>query len=226
MYTYVKRWYDLLVSAFALVLLSPILIPIVVWIKLSSPGPVMYRGLRVGRGGVPFYMLKFRTMVVDADKLGASSTSADDLRLTRVGRFLRARKLDELPQLLNVVRGEMSLVGPRPQVQWAVDLYTSEERHLLDVRPGITDYASIKFRNEGEILRGSSDPDRDYMIKIAPGKMRFGLEYVRTYSLLVDLKILSATMMAVLGRDPEWCLPRAEHENGAAPLDPSSSLSA
>ena len=162
-------------------------------------------------------MLKFRTMVADAERIGASSTAADDNRITHAGMFLRAHKLDELPQLINVLRGEMSLVGPRPQVQWAVDLYTSEERHLLDLRPGITDYASIRFRNEGEILRGSTDPDRDYIEQIAPGKMRLGLKYVRTNSLFVDLKILLATVLALVGRDPDWCLPRGELSVEASP---------
>src|SRR6185437_14093478 len=149
------------------VALSPLFMAIAAWVKLSSPGPVLYAGLRIGRGGVPFRMLKFRTMVVNADALGASSTSADDARLTSAGRVLRRFKLDELPQLVNVLRGDMSFVGPRPQVGWAVELYTPEERELLSVRPGITDFASLKFRNEGEILRGSADPDRDYLEKIA-----------------------------------------------------------
>lgn len=225
MYGYIKRWIDMAIAVLCLVLLSPILILIVVWIKSSSNGPALYRGLRAGKGGIPFYMMKFRTMVVDAEALGASSTAGDDRRITHVGRFLRATKLDELPQLINVIRGEMSLVGPRPQVLWAVDLYTSEERHLLDVRPGITDYASIKFRREGEILRGSKDPDRDYMIMIAPGKTRLGLQYVRTRSPLVDLKILLATSMALLGFDPEWCLPYGERGQVSTPFDPSNSIS-
>jgi lipopolysaccharide/colanic/teichoic acid biosynthesis glycosyltransferase len=154
-------------------------------------------------------MLKFRTMVVNADKLGGSSTSDDDARLTSAGKFMRRLKLDELPQLVNVVNGEMSFVGPRPQVEWAVNLYTPEERGLLTVRPGITDFASLRFRNEGEILRGSTDPDRDYLEKIAPQKIRLGLYYVRHYSLWVDVKIVVATLLSIAGLDPSWCLPPA-----------------
>jgi lipopolysaccharide/colanic/teichoic acid biosynthesis glycosyltransferase len=123
---------------------------------------------------------------------------------------LRKWKLDELPQLWNVFVGEMSFVGPRPQVQWAVDLYTPEERDLLNVRPGITDYASLVFRNEAEILRGSEDPDRDYLIKIAPTKIRLGLLYVRKHNLATDLAIIVATLGAVAGVDPSWCLPFSE----------------
>jgi lipopolysaccharide/colanic/teichoic acid biosynthesis glycosyltransferase len=148
----------------------------------------------VGRNGFRFRMLKFRTMVVAADTLGGSSTPDDDPRITRVGKFLRAHKLDELPQLWNVLRGEMSFVGPRPQVEWLVNLYTSEERSILDVPPGITDNASLRFPNEGEILRGSPDPDKDYLEKIHPEKMRLGLEYVRTRTFVGDLRIIAKTV--------------------------------
>jgi lipopolysaccharide/colanic/teichoic acid biosynthesis glycosyltransferase len=136
-------------------------------------------------------------MVVDAEKLGASSTSDDDPRITRIGKFLRKYKLDELPQLINVLKGDMSFVGPRPQVKWAVDLYTEEEKALLNVRPGITDYASLRFPNEGEILKGSKDPDKDYMEKIHPEKMRLGLEYVRNRSFWLDIKLILQTVLAI-----------------------------
>ena len=144
-------------------------------------------------------MLKFRTLVMNAEKLGASSTADDDPRITRLGKFLRRYKLDELPQLFNVLGGSMSLVGPRPQVQWAVDLYSAEERRVLEVPPGITDYASLHFPNEGEILKGSTDPDRDYMEKIHPRKMQLALQYVRERSLATDLKILIQTAGTVVG---------------------------
>jgi lipopolysaccharide/colanic/teichoic acid biosynthesis glycosyltransferase len=209
MYPFLKRILDLIIALFGLVLLSPLLVAIATWVKFSSPGPVLYAGARVGRDGVPFRMLKFRTMVVNADRIGGSSTSADDARLTSAGRFLRRFKLDELPQLMNVLRGDMSFVGPRPQVEWAVKLYSPEERRLLSVRPGITDFASLQFRNEGEILRGSSDPDRDYLEKIAPHKIRLGLYYVRHCSFFVDAKILAATVLSLAGIDPSWCLPQA-----------------
>jgi len=217
MYARFKRALDLLIALIGVVALSPLFMAIAAWVKLSSPGPVLYAGLRIGRGGVPFRMLKFRTMVVNADALGASSTSADDARLTSAGRVLRRFKLDELPQLVNVLRGDMSFVGPRPQVGWAVELYTPEERELLSVRPGITDFASLKFRNEGEILRGSADPDRDYLEKIAPHKIRLGLYYVQHYSFLIDAQILVATLLSIGGVDPSWCLPTSTAAANAAP---------
>ncbi len=192
-----KRLFDLACSIAGLILLAPVLIVIAAAIKLEDGGPIFYRGLRVGQFGDPFQMLKFRTMVVDAERIGGSSTAEDDPRITRVGRFLRTYKLDELPQLINVLRGDMSLVGPRPQVAWAVALYDEEQRELLRVRPGITDYASIRFRNEGEILRGSIDPDRDYLERIAPEKIRLGLTYVRRHNLWIDLKILLATVLGL-----------------------------
>jgi lipopolysaccharide/colanic/teichoic acid biosynthesis glycosyltransferase len=143
-------------------------------------------------------MYKFRTMVLNADKLGGSSTPDDDPRITAVGRVLRRYKLDELPQLINVFKGDMSFVGPRPQVQWAVDRYTPEERQVLNVRPGITDYASLRFPNEGEILKGSLDPDKDYMERIHPEKMRLSLEYIKTCSFSADIAIILKTIAAIL----------------------------
>lgn len=196
-YELAKRSLDLLTAAVSAALLSPFLALIAVAIKIDSKGPVLYRGTRVGRGGRPFAMLKFRTMVADADKFGGSSTPEDDPRITRVGRILRTLKLDELPQLFNVVRGDMSVVGPRPQVQWAVDRYTVEERRVLSVRPGITDPASLRFANEGEILRGSTDPDSDYMDKIHPEKMRLSLDYVATRSIAGDVAIIARTMARI-----------------------------
>ncbi len=207
MYPLFKRILDVVVSLVGLVILFPLFAAIALWVKASSQGPVFYAGKRIGKDGKPFRMLKFRTMVVNADKLGASSTSDDDARLTSAGRILRRFKLDELPQLVNVIDGEMSFVGPRPQVEWAVNLYSPEERGLLSVRPGITDFASLRFRNEGEILRGSTDPDRDYLEKIAPQKIRLGLYYVRHYSLITDVKIVVATVLSIAGVDPSWCFP-------------------
>jgi lipopolysaccharide/colanic/teichoic acid biosynthesis glycosyltransferase len=193
-----KRIFDFLLSLLGLVLLSPLLVTIALLIKISSPGPVFYRGVRVGLGGKPFRIFKFRSMVVNADRIGDSSTPDDDPRITRIGRILRKHKLDELPQLINVLIGDMSLVGPRPQALWAVELYSAEEREVLCVRPGITDYASIRFANEGEILRGSSDPDRDYMEKIHPEKIRLGVEYARHHSFAIDCKIIGQTVWTVL----------------------------
>jgi lipopolysaccharide/colanic/teichoic acid biosynthesis glycosyltransferase len=197
MYSVFKRVFDFTAASAALVVLSPVLAVIAWRIKSFDGGPVLYAGRRVGRGGTVFGMYKFRTMVLNADKIGGSSTPDDDPRITPVGKVLRRYKLDELPQLLNVVKGQMSLVGPRPQVQWAVDLYTPEQRQVLTVSPGITDYASVRFPNEGEILRGSLDPDRDYMEKIHPEKMRLSLEYIRNRSFGTDLRVLAETARAI-----------------------------
>jgi len=193
----VKRVFDFTLASVALIVLSPVLAAVGLAIKLDSSGPVFYRGARVGLNGKRFRMLKFRSMIVNAEAVGGSSTPDDDPRVTKVGQFLRGTKLDELPQLINVLKGDMSLVGPRPQVQWAVDRYTPEERLVLTVRPGITDYASLRFANEGEILKGSTDPDRDYMEKIHPEKMRLSLEYVRSRSFATDLAIIGRTLGAV-----------------------------
>jgi lipopolysaccharide/colanic/teichoic acid biosynthesis glycosyltransferase len=197
MYPIIKRLVDIGVSAAGLLVLSPLLLLLAAWIRMDSAGPVLYAAPRVGRGGRMFRMYKFRTMVVNADRIGGSSTPDDDPRITHAGRWLRRYKLDELPQLLNVLNGTMSLVGPRPQVKWAVELYTPEQREVLTVPPGITDYASINFPNEGELLRGSTDPDRDYMEKIHPEKMRLSLEYIRRRSLGTDLAVLARTFAAV-----------------------------
>jgi len=193
-----KRGFDLVISMFGLIMLAPVQAAVAQAIKMESRGPVFYRGVRAGRHGKPFRIFKFRTMVMNAEALGSASTAEDDRRITRVGRILRKVKLDELPQLLNVLRGEMSLVGPRPQVTWAVEQYTAEERTILRVRPGITDPASVRFRNESEILRGSADPDKDYFEKIHPEKMRLSIEYVRKQSFMLDCKILLQTMRVVV----------------------------
>lgn len=193
-----KRLFDIVFSIAGMVILSPLLGWIVWCIHREDGGPVFYRGERVGLHGKPFRIFKFRTMVPDADRIGPSSTTEDDVRITKIGRFLRKYKLDEFPQLINVLLGDMSFVGPRPQVQWAVDLYTKEERRILDVRPGITDYASIIFCNEGEILNGSTDPDREYLEKIHPRKTQLALQYVADCSLLTDLGIISKTAKAIL----------------------------
>jgi lipopolysaccharide/colanic/teichoic acid biosynthesis glycosyltransferase len=214
----VKRAIDLLVSGVGLIVLSPMFFALALWIKLDSAGPVLHRGLRVGRDETRFRMLKFRSMVQNAHLIGGTSTPEDDPRITRAGKFLRKYKLDELPQLLNVFRGEMSLVGPRPQVPWAVELYTPEEKTILHMRPGITDYASLRFRDEGEILRGSTDPDKDYMEKIHPEKMRLSLEYARTHSVWLDCKILASTVAAVVFGSSERG-PETVRESDSKPLN-------
>jgi lipopolysaccharide/colanic/teichoic acid biosynthesis glycosyltransferase len=193
-----KRLFDVIASSAGLVVLLPLLAVLAILLKRESTGPVFYRGLRAGRHGRPFRIFKFRTMVLDADKIGGPSSSSDDPRITRVGNFLRRYKLDELPQLINVLKGEMSLVGPRPEVVQEVLLYTEEEKRLLEVRPGITDWASIRFCNEGEMLRGSADPHQAYREKIRPEKIRLGLEYVRSHSFLTDCRIIVNTLKALV----------------------------
>jgi len=194
-----KRLFDIVLSLILLILFSPLIVILFILIKVDSEGPGFYRGLRVGPGGKPFRMMKFRTMIPDADKVGGPSTSNDDPRLTRVGNFLRRYKLDEFPQLINVLKGEMSFVGPRPEVPSEVARYTEEERKLLTVRPGITDYASLTYHNEGEILEGAEDPHETYRRLIRPGKMKLGLRYVREQSFRTDMKILTMTLMTLLG---------------------------
>jgi lipopolysaccharide/colanic/teichoic acid biosynthesis glycosyltransferase len=196
----IKRMFDLLLAFVGLIFISLFLVVIALCIKLDSPGPVFYRGLRVGRAGKVFRIFKFRTMVMDAERIGASSTPDDDPRVTRTGRLLRKYKLDELPQLFNVLNGTMSMVGPRPQVGWMVERYSPDERAILSLRPGITDYSSLKFRNEGEILRGSADPDRAYLEKIHPEKMKLSLQYLQDNSLWLDCKILMQTLAVLFVR--------------------------
>jgi lipopolysaccharide/colanic/teichoic acid biosynthesis glycosyltransferase len=193
-----KRPFDLVSSLLGLILISPVLVTLAILIKKEDGGPVFYRGVRVGRFGKPFRIFKFRTMVLNAEKLGGPSTADDDPRITRVGKFIRKFKLDELPQLINVLKGEMSVVGPRPEVQMYVDMFTEEEKTILSVRPGITDWASIWNPDEGAILAGSPDPEKTYMEKIRPEKIRLQLKYVRERSLWVDLKIILWTLKAVV----------------------------
>ena len=189
-----KRLFDIAVSFIGLIILSPVFLAVAMLIKLASRGPVFYRGERVGRFGKPFKIYKFRTMVAGADQLGGPSTAADDPRLTRVSGFLKKYQLDELPQLINALKGEMSLVGPRPEVQMYVNMFTEEEKAILSVRPGMTDYASLWNFHEGELLQGSADPEKTYMEEIRPGKIRLQLKYVREHSLWVDFRIILRTL--------------------------------
>jgi lipopolysaccharide/colanic/teichoic acid biosynthesis glycosyltransferase len=195
-----KRSFDLVSSLFGLILISPVLVTLAIMIKKEDRGPVFYQGIRVGRFGKPFRIFKFRTMVLNAEKLGGPSTADDDPRITKVGKFIRKFKLDELPQLINVLKGEMSFVGPRPEVQMYVDMFTEEEKAILNVRPGITDWASIWNPDEGAILAGSPDPEKTYIEKIRPEKIRLQLKYVRERSFWVDLKIIFKTLETVLRR--------------------------
>jgi len=192
-----KRLFDITVSFIGLVALSPLLLAIAVLIKLDSKGPVFYRGERVGRFGEPFKIYKFRTMVADADELGGPSTAADDPRLTKIAGFLKKYQLDELPQLINVLKGEMSLVGPRPEVQEYVNMFSKEEEAILSVPPGMTDYASLWDFHEGELLQGSADPEKTYIEEIRPEKIKLQLKYVREHSFWVDVKIILKTLRKV-----------------------------
>ncbi|MCG3117558.1 MAG: sugar transferase [Candidatus Manganitrophus sp. SA1] len=195
-----KRLFDFTIALSGLVLLSPLLIIVALVIKLESKGPVFYRGARVGRYGKPFKIYKFRSMVQDAERQGASSTAAGDMRVTRCGHFIRKFKLDEFSQLINVLVGDMSLVGPRPEVQKFVDMYTEEEKAILTVRPGITDWSSIKFHNEGEIIEASGieDADEAYAKLIRPEKLRLQLKYVKERNLWVDIKIIITTVSTIV----------------------------
>ncbi|WIV96684.1 sugar transferase [Kinneretia aquatilis] len=193
-----KRLFDVLFSGLGLLLLSPMWILVAIWVKLDSPGPILFRQERVGRFGQPFFIHKFRSMWVDAPALGPQITVGDDPRITRSGRFLRASKIDELPQLWDVLRGAMSLVGPRPEVPRYVALYTPEQRELvLSVRPGITDPASLQFRHESEILARAADPEREYVEVILPAKLRIAGDYVRHASVWGDLRLILATLRAL-----------------------------
>ncbi|GAA1145568.1 hypothetical protein GCM10009606_25820 [Nocardioides aquiterrae] len=193
---------DLVIAVPLAAVLSPFAVAVGLAIKRQDKGPALYPAKRVGAEGVEFTMYKFRTMVTDADAIGGASTSARDPRITPVGHFLRRWKLDELPQLINVIRGDMSLVGPRPTLDWDVARYSEGERRLLSVKPGITDWASIRFRDEGEILKDEVDPDEAYDRLIRPEKIRLSLMYVDHASLRQDASILVATAKALFGHEP------------------------
>ena len=196
----IKRAFDLVFSAIGLLLLMPVFLLIALLIKIDDYGSILYGGVRVGRHGKNFPMLKFRTMVMNADKIGGPSTADDDPRLLKIGKLLRKYKLDEIPQLINVLRGEMSFVGPRPEVPFYVNMFTEEEKRILTVRPGITDWASLWNSDEGALLAGSLDPEKDYMEKIRPEKIRLQLKYVRERSFWIDMDILFKTAMKLIHR--------------------------
>lgn len=194
----IKRSFDVIFSLIGLLLVSPIFLYISLRIKLEDGGPIFFHGKRVGLYLKSFKIFKFRTMVVDAEKLGGSSTADDDPRITRIGKLLRKFKLDELPQLINVLKGDMSIVGPRPEVERYTDLFSEEEKVILSVRPGITDWASIWNADEGAILAGAEDPEQAYMELIRPTKLKLQMQYVRQQSFWVDLKIIYLTFIVVI----------------------------
>jgi lipopolysaccharide/colanic/teichoic acid biosynthesis glycosyltransferase len=190
-----KRAFDLLFSIVGLILLSPMFGLLAVAVKLSDGGPVFYRQERVGEGGRLFAILKFRSMLVNAEKMGLSVTKDGDPRITKVGRFLRKTKLDELPQLWNVLQGDMSFVGPRPEVPCYVEKYTTGQKRVLELRPGITDLATLEFRNEEELLRTAADTEKFYLEYCVPRKIELNLAYAKTANVWEDVKIILRTLL-------------------------------
>lgn len=194
----IKRLFDILASGIGIIILSPVLLIIALRIKNGSDGPVFFKQVRVGKDGKEFEILKFRTMVVDAEKMGRQITVGADNRITKVGGFLRKYKLDELPQLFNVFKGDMSLVGPRPEVPRYVKLYTEEQRKVLNVKPGITDLASIRYRDENELLGQAENPDEFYINTIMPDKLALNLEYINKSNVFYDIYIIIETIIKCL----------------------------
>lgn len=188
------RFFDILFSSLGVVVLSPLFLVLAVWIKLDSKGPVFYKQSRVGKNDEDFRLYKFRTMVVNADKKGLITVGGRDPRVTRAGYFLRKYKLDELPQLVNVLRGNMSLVGPRPEVRKYVEMYTPEQRKVLSVKPGLTDYASIHYIDENRVLAKSDDPERTYIDIIIPEKISYNMKYIENRSVKEYFKIIFMTL--------------------------------
>lgn len=193
-----KRLFDLIASGLGLICLSPVFLIVAIWIKCDSKGPVFYRQVRVGRYNRDFRIFKFRSMRIGSDKGSLVTIGGRDPRVTRSGYFIRKFKIDELPQLINVFIGDMSLVGPRPEVRHYVDFWTPEQMHVLDVRPGITDPASIKFRNENELLEQAEDPEKYYIEVVMQEKLKLYLEYVQNASFFYDLKLIFQTFRVII----------------------------
>ena len=193
-----KRLFDVLLSGIGLLIISPLFLIVAIWIKLDSPGPIFYRQVRVGRYNKDFRIFKFRSMRIGSDKGSLVTIGGRDPRITRSGYFIRKFKIDELPQLINVLVGDMSLVGPRPEVRHYVNYWTEEQMHVLDVRPGITDPASIKFRNENELLAQAEDPEKYYIEVIMQEKIKLYLDYVKKNSLCYDIKLIFQTFWVII----------------------------
>lgn len=196
-----KRIFDFLASFVGLIIFSPLLLFVMFLVWINDFGNPFYTAMRVGKDEKIFKMFKLRSMIVNADKTGVDSTSNNDMRITRIGKFIRKFKMDELSQLINVLLGDMSLVGPRPNVQRETDLYTKSEKKLLLVKPGITDISSIVFSDEGEILSNSKDPDIDYNQLIRPGKGYLGIFYIENQSFLLDIKLIFITLITIFNRN-------------------------
>lgn len=195
---FLKRAFDIFFSVLGIILLSPFLLLISLWIVADSRGGIFYKQLRVGKNDTDFFLFKFRSMRSDADKKGLLTVGGRDPRITRAGYYLRKYKMDELPQLLNVLKGDMSLVGPRPEVRKYVSLYNSEQKKVLSVQPGITDYASIEYSNENEILGRAVNPEQVYIEEIMPAKLQLNLRYIAEKSLATDLKIIFRTLRKII----------------------------
>lgn len=195
-----KRLFDIFASGIGLLVLSPLFLVVAIWIKCDSKGPVFYKQQRVGRWNKDFWLYKFRSMRPGSDKQGLITVGGRDPRVTRSGYFIRKYKLDELPQLINVFLGDMSLVGPRPEVRKYVEMYTPEQIHVLDVRPGITDLASIRYRNENELLEQAEDPDRYYVEVIMQDKLKINLKYVAEHSFWYDIKLIFMTFWEIVAK--------------------------
>jgi lipopolysaccharide/colanic/teichoic acid biosynthesis glycosyltransferase len=192
-----KRGFDFITSTIGFLLISPILLIIAVLIKITSKGPILFKQKRVGKNALVFNILKFRTMVVDAEKVGRQITVGNDSRITKVGIFLRKYKLDELPQLINVIKGDMSLVGPRPEVPKYVELYNENQKRVLEVRPGITDYASIEYRDENSILGNVENPEEYYINIIMPHKIDLNMKYIENNNVFIDIAIIFKTIFNI-----------------------------
>jgi lipopolysaccharide/colanic/teichoic acid biosynthesis glycosyltransferase len=194
-----KRTFDIIVAAGGLLVLSPLLVLVALVIKADSSGPIFFKQERIGKGFRPFLIYKFRTMVEDAPRLGGAITCGNDSRITRAGRILRKSKLDELPQLVNVLKGEMSFVGPRPEVRQYVELFRRDYEQILKVKPGLTDLASLKYSDEAAILAQSKNPEAEYVGRLLPDKIHLAKEYIQRSSFLFDAKLICETLIKVFG---------------------------
>lgn len=194
---YGKRFFDIVATILGGLILLPIIIPIIIWIKLSSKGPLFYVQKRVGKNFKEFNLYKFRSMIINADKVGPSVTSGDDPRITKVGRIIRKTKIDELPQLINVIKGDMSLVGPRPEVMKFVKEKKDEYKNILTIKPGITDNAAIEFRDEETIMEQYNDKEKAYIDIVLPQKIELYNKYIRNISLLNDIKLILKTLKVI-----------------------------
>lgn len=218
-YLFLKRLTDFVFSLFGLIITSPVLLPVMFMVWKQDRHSPFYVAERVGKDFKPFRMVKLRSMIKNADNSGVDSTSVNDMRITPIGQFIRKYKLDELTQLWNVLIGDMSLVGPRPNVKRETDLYTNKERKLLSIKPGITDFASIVFSDEGEILSDKKDPDLAYNQLIRPGKSRLGLYYVENSTFRADITLLFLTIIAVFSRNKALILNAKYLKSVQAPAD-------